>query len=228
MPNILDNPYIIERLTQDSGYTEKRIGKDSFMNVREEADYILLQRELGEEAVSAAVEIGSGDDGNIIVEVDEPGSDGNSYNLVVEVADSDSADLSVELEDDTDLVVTLGTDSGGEADDAKNTAELVSDEIDSLEEFNAEYGGDGSGVIGENLVSTYSFRGGLDKTHNLNFAKDYQIIKTPNDDLFNHIGDSGKWIVDNEIDYEETDGNYFKDRVNILVIKNNGKWYRNY
>lgn len=41
MANILDDMYINEKLVQDSGYTEIRIPED----LREKADYILIQRE---------------------------------------------------------------------------------------------------------------------------------------------------------------------------------------
>lgn len=51
--------------------------------------------------------------------------------------------------------------------------------------------------------------------------KYFEIIKTPNNDLHNYVGDVYKWISDNEID---DSGN----KVNILVISLNGKWLRNY
>lgn len=223
MANILDNPYIMETLTQDSGYTEKRIPA----NLRDEADYILIQRELGQEAISSAVEIGLGDDGRVIAEVDEAGSDGNEYTLEVEVDDSNDASLSASI-DGTDVTVTLGTDSNGDPDDTKNTADDVATELDDLDDINAEASGDGSDAIDDGDVGVYGFKGGMDAVADLDFVKDYQIIKTPNDDLFNHIADYQKWLVDNEIDYDSEDGDFFEDKTKVLAINLNGKWYRNY
>lgn len=223
MADIINDMYIMNDLVQDSGYTEKRIPED----LRSEADYIFIQRDLGASGVQAAVTIGNGDNGIVTVSVDEVGSDGNQYTLTVEDPGTTSASLSATISD-TDITLSLATDSGGDLDATANTATLIATELDGLTGVSSQASGDGSGVIGANDLATYSFRGGADKVAELDFARDFQIVKTPNSDLFNHIGDIHKWICDNEMDYVNTDGDFLDDKVKILVVSLNGKWLRNY
>lgn len=213
--------YIDTTLVQDSGYTEKRIPE----KLREKADYIFIQRKLGSERIDAKIAFGIGEDGVVDVTVDDSGSDGNNWNLEVEVADSADSSLSADVDEEDEVVtVTLGTDSDGDPDDSKNTAELVADEIDDLDGISADYSGDGSGVIDDGDVAIYKFRGGMDAVEDFWFTKDYQIVKTPNDDIYHHVGDIHKWIADND----NTGDILGDEKLNILSISANGKWMRNF
>lgn len=213
--SILDG-YIFKTLVQDSGYTAERIPE----KIRKGADYILVQKELGTVAESAAVDVGNGDNGIVTTVVDQLGSDGNLYTLAVEIAGSTGAALSASISG-TDITVTLGTDTNGDPDPTKNTASLVATEIDALADVSASASGDGSTAIGANDVNVYGFRGGIDAVAETDITRDYQIIKTPNNDLYNHVGSRYHFVENNHV----TDAG---EKVDILAVDLNGRWFRNF
>ncbi len=96
-------------------------------------------------------------DGEVHIEVDEDGDDGNNYTAEV-VIDGTETPLSVELDDYT-LTVNIATDNEG---NATSTAAEVADEI-NLElgdTFTAEASGDGTAVL--DTPETVEFEGGAD------------------------------------------------------------------
>jgi hypothetical protein len=213
--DILNNPYIDETMTQDSGYTDKRIPEI----LRGKADYILVQRELGVSGVSAMVDIGAGENGVVTIAVDEAGSDGNDYTVGVVEGDGNDVALSASITDG-DITVTLATDGTGALDDTANTATLVTAEVDGLTGVSATASGDGSTAL-DNAEGPKNFAGGVDATAESDIAKTYQIIKTPNDDKYNHVGSVHHFIENNNA------GSYDAD-INVLSISLNGKWLRNF
>lgn len=107
---------------------------------------------------AALLSLGSGTDGVVAITFGDTGAVGNAYSAsVVLAAEADTA-LSVALVD-TVLVVTLGTDALGAADDTKNTATLVAAAIEAYEgdvSFTAIASGDGSGIIVEAVPASFS------------------------------------------------------------------------
>jgi hypothetical protein len=92
---------------------------------------------------AATADIGSGGNGTVTLTLANAGAFGNSYTVEVVVSEDNDADLDASL-DGTALTVTLGTDSGGDPDDAKNTATLVAAAIDALAAFTASASGSGA------------------------------------------------------------------------------------
>lgn len=196
---------------QKTGYTEERIPE----SLRTEAEYILIERELGNAAVAADVTIGLGENGQVTITKDTAGSVENLDTVTVEVADTASTALSASISDG-DVTITLATDGDGNADDTSNTASAIQTEVDALSGVSATASGDGSGAIDVGFVGTYSFTGGEDAVAETDIASDFQIVKTPNDDLYDHVGDKFLFFARNDADYK------------ILAVNLNGKWLRNF
>lgn len=95
---------------------------------------------------SATNTIGSGDNGTITITVDKYGTEGNDYTVEVVIGDGASVDLSAELTD-TNLVITLATDSEEAADDTKNTATLVTAAIEAIDGLSAVASGTGATAL---------------------------------------------------------------------------------
>lgn len=91
----------------------------------------------------ATATLGDGDNGTVTVAYD-----GIETDTVIEIvlAEQASKPLSVAIADGT-ITVTLGTGAGGAADDAKNTAKLIAQEISKLDGFTATYSGTGLTAI---------------------------------------------------------------------------------
>lgn len=116
----------------------------------------------------ATTSIGSGANGTVDLEVDQPGTDGNNWSIEIVDPGSNDAALSVDV-DARDITVTLGTGGAGALDDAKNTATLVAaalnDKLGGL--VTATASGDGSSAIisdggGDDSVAEVSFTGGAE------------------------------------------------------------------
>lgn len=97
-------------------------------------------------AKSASVEFGSGTNGKVTIVYDKKGTDGNAYSVEVVVAEENSAPLAASL-NGKKLTVSLATNSGGTADDTKNTAKLISAAINTISGFIATYSGTGATAI---------------------------------------------------------------------------------
>lgn len=82
-------------------------------------------------AKSATSTIGSGDNGTVVITVDNVGTEGNDYTVEVKEGAKASVSMSATLVDGA-IVVTLGTDELSVLDDTKNTAILIATAINSL------------------------------------------------------------------------------------------------
>ena len=107
--------------------------------------------------VSATATIGAGTNGVVTITVVEPGTEGNSYTVVVVLGVGNNIAMSAVLVG-TALTVTLGTTGAGVADDTKNTAVLVAAAIGAIPELGATASGTGSSRIP--VTSVRSFSGG--------------------------------------------------------------------
>lgn len=103
-----------------------------------------------DDTADATASIGSGTDGtvDIIADNDLSGADGNSATVEVVVPDSGTSGLQVSVSGDTALTVQLAVNSGT-LDPVQNTATLVADAIDALDDFSAT----ASGTGGDSLSS---------------------------------------------------------------------------
>lgn len=105
------------------------------------------------------ITIGAGDDGQVIVtSTGIIGEEANDIGIEVIAGDGDNKPLSAIFANNV-ITVTLGTKGAGALDDAKNTAELVAEEIDDLDGFTAVHTGDGSGVIGTTALKAFAVVG---------------------------------------------------------------------
>lgn len=95
---------------------------------------------------SATAEIGSGDDGTITVTIDDYGTEGNDFTIAVVEGVGNDVEMSAVLTV-KDVVVTLGTGGAGALDGAKNTATLITAEIDALAGMSAEASGTGATAL---------------------------------------------------------------------------------
>jgi hypothetical protein len=113
-------------------------------------------------AVAASAIIGTGDNGQVTITYATKGEVGNSLTVqTVLAADVDAAlDANVT---NNDMVITLGTDATGAADDTKNTATLIAALIDSHDEFSAEASGTGADAIAV-MDEPDDFAGGVNGT----------------------------------------------------------------
>ena len=92
----------------------------------------------------AITTIGAGASGTINIIVDSiDAAEADGYTVEVEINSDVSEDLAVSLTGKA-LVVTLGTDGTGAADNTLNTAELIVEEINELTGLTATFTGDGS------------------------------------------------------------------------------------
>lgn len=120
-------------------------------------------------ATKASHTIGSGADGQVTLEVDSAGADGNNWGIEIVDTQSANQDLAVDV-DGRDIILTLGTGAGSDLDDTKNTATLVAaalnDKLGGLVTSTAS--GDGSSPIiaqsgsDDDSVAEASFSGGTD------------------------------------------------------------------
>jgi hypothetical protein len=117
---------------------------------------------------AAAVTIGTGTDGEVEIERDDVGPQGNSWDVIVIDPATVSGSLSASLSFANArprLVITLGTDSEGDPDDAKNTATLVAAAIDAIDGFTATASGTGEDPVAAAAVA--AFEGGGDNAANI-------------------------------------------------------------
>ena len=97
----------------------------------------------------SAITIGSLPSGQITVTSTEVIGEESNNKFDLQVVAGVGADKATTATFSNDVVtITLGTNAGGTLDNAKNTAELVTGEINDLDGFSAVFSGDGSGVIG--------------------------------------------------------------------------------
>jgi hypothetical protein len=122
---------------------------------------------------AAAVTIGAGENGEVEITRDDEGSQGNSWDVVV----IDPGTISGALSATTSfanarprLVITLGTDSETDPDDAKNTATLVAAAVNAIAGFAATASGTGEDAIPETAVT--AFEGGGDNAANTSTVAD--------------------------------------------------------
>lgn len=107
--------------------------------------------------VSATATLGSGTNGVVTISVIAPGTEGNDLNVKVVAGVGNNIALSAVFADPL-LTITLGTNSSGALDSAKNKASLVQAAVDALSEFSAVYSGSGTSTIP--VTAEKSFSGG--------------------------------------------------------------------
>lgn len=110
-------------------------------------------------AKNASATIGEGDDGKVTITYDNVGTEGNDYDIKIEIADTASAAMGVKLSNKT-IVITLGTNGGGSADATKNTAKLIAEEINELAGFTATHSGEGTDSISSATTNNIPLTGG--------------------------------------------------------------------
>jgi len=110
-----------------------------------------------------------GDENDLVYTAETAGALANRYSVKYVLAGDADADLSA-VWDDACLTVTLGTDSEGVADDAKNTAASLKALVNAIEDtpvtcdFATDGGAnDGSGVL--DVMSEASLTGGINGTY---------------------------------------------------------------
>ena len=82
----------------------------------------------------------------VTITTDQIGEEANDYTFEIVEGVGNDVDMSASLVNKS-LVITLGTDGMGALDPAKNTAELIVDEINGIALLSAGFSGDGSGII---------------------------------------------------------------------------------
>lgn len=125
---------------------------------------VTLEHLIRIDPTSATAQIGEGDNGVITITSVLTGADANELQVQVVVPEVEEAtDLDVSF-DDQMLTVELGMVADGvggfEPDDTKNTATLIAEAIDALEEFGASASGNGSTPI-DSEIEPVDFTGGL-------------------------------------------------------------------
>lgn len=96
----------------------------------------------------SAITIGSLPNGQITVTSTEVIGEESNNKFDLQVVAGVGASKATTATFSNDVVtITLGTNAGATLDDAKNIAELVTEEINDLDGFSAVFSGDGSGVI---------------------------------------------------------------------------------
>ena len=104
-----------------------------------------------------SAEIGSGDNGTITIYADNL----VSTDTVIEInlASEVSADMEA-VYSSGKITITLGTGSGGLADDTKNTAILIASAISEIEGFTATFSGTGATAISTETITNVEFTDG--------------------------------------------------------------------
>lgn len=108
---------------------------------------------------AATVDIGTGADGTVTITVATVGPAGNLIDVVVAPGAGNSQAMTAAMtfaHARARLVVTLGTDSGGDADDTKNTATLITAAIDALAGFTAAASGTGDDPVGVKAITAFT------------------------------------------------------------------------
>lgn len=116
---------------------------------------------------AASVTIGTGADGEVQIDRDDAGPDGNLWDVIVVNGVGENVNLSAAISyafARPRLVITLGTDGSGDPDNAKNTATLVAAAVDALDGFSATASGAGTDPIA--AASVAAFTGGGDNAAN--------------------------------------------------------------
>lgn len=113
-------------------------------------------------AVKGKTTIGAGDDGVVTIVADEFGPKGNEYTVQVVVAEGNNKDMEAKITG-KNILITLGTGSGGSVASAKNTAILIATAVDALEGVSSTHSGTGATSI-SSAVSEKAFTGGQDAT----------------------------------------------------------------
>jgi hypothetical protein len=117
---------------------------------------------------SATVDIGEGANGTVTVTRDAAGIEGNTWDIQVIAPTAEDADLAASItfaNARPRIIVSLGTDSEGDPDDAKNTATLIAAAIDDLAGFSAAASGTGDDAVAAQSVT--AFEGGGDNATNI-------------------------------------------------------------
>jgi hypothetical protein len=137
------------RGTESEHDLAKRAGLPSLTITRVENGNRIRRNEadmLWQALTQATRTLGSGGNGTVTVTADTRGQSGTALSSVVTTGVGNDVALSAAIASNI-VTVTLGTDSGGVADDTKNTAVLAAAVIDALTGVSAAASGNGSGVI---------------------------------------------------------------------------------
>lgn len=111
-------------------------------------------------AAKATASIGTGDNGTVVVEYDDVGTEGNDYEIAIVIDEGADADMAVALANGV-ITVTLGTgEVAGTVDDTKNTATLIATDISAITGFTATASGTGADSISEATTENVAFTGG--------------------------------------------------------------------
>lgn len=94
---------------------------------------------------------GTTTNGHIDIVADAYGSDGNDFTIEVAVASGNNKAMACTLTG-TDILVTLGTGEAGAVDDTKNTATLITAELNKLDGITATK--DGTGAVALTTAET--------------------------------------------------------------------------
>ena len=128
-------------------------------------------------AVKGKTTIGAGDDGVVTIVADEFGPKGNEYTVQVVVVEGNNKDMEAKITG-KNILITLGTGSGGSVASAKNTAILIATAVDALEGVSSTHSGTGATSI-SSAVSEKAFTGGQDATETpiaCAIAKEAEVI----------------------------------------------------
>lgn len=181
------------------------------------------------EELYSSITIGSGEDGRVTITADKYGGDGNNYHLeIIDNTGESDVDMSA-TKSDYKITLNLGTDSNGDLDDTKNTADKIVTEIDILSDVNASYSGTGQGSITSEDIPTENpkyFSGGFGPSEPYvvyfyavpdDVGQVTEIIRDNITEFFRdkrvatvdfHVQDTSYYIIDFEIDVMTVPGSY--------------------
>lgn len=135
-------------------------------------------------ARAATATIGSGANGVVTVTATTAGAAANTNTIRSVLGSGNDVALSAAVNSGV-ITVTLGTDGGGLADDAKNTATLVAAAVDGVTGYDAV--ASGSGATPVPVTSAQSFAGG----HDVMTVRDLAKAANVTDELIQNLERGG-------------------------------------
>ena len=131
---------------------------DATLSVTQEARIfdISLATDSGD---AATVAIGAGANGTVTVTNGTAGTSGNLWDISVIAGSGNSQPMTAAISGANArkrIVVTLGTNGGGTADNTKNTATLIAAAIDALDGFTATASGTGADVVATQAAEAFT------------------------------------------------------------------------
>jgi hypothetical protein len=155
--------HLTETITSNTDIEFSLLGVDTIEKIVNIVNTLLASSTgiiYGENVVtSAELVLGSGDNSEVTILIDIPGTDGNSYSTLVEQQTGVDQPTYVEQAGYI-ITVYLGTDTNGDPDDSKNTAVIIANLLNGLDGVTAYSSGNGSGIIPP--IASQFFSGGTD------------------------------------------------------------------